>query len=347
MRAVQKTGAERASVVDVPLPVPGSDEVLVRVRACAICASALAGWRAEQVASATPGQWNPSNPGLTGHEIAGDIVGAGVDVPQGRLGEAVWIDAIGGCGDCSECSAERYTYCAEPTIVSQGFADYVVAPAGQCFPIPPSMRSYAEASLIFDMVGTPLGATRRARIEPGESVAVWGLGPVGLGLVQGARIAQAGAIIGVDPIASRRDFAAKLGATALVDPTSEDAVARVRELTSARGADVVVSSVASDAGARAAFDAVRMDGRMVTLAGFPPAGGEVPKWVSGNWAGLYRDWPDTLGLLERGEFRLDGYITHTFSLEQVEEAFSTRLHSPERSLKVVIEPTAHALAPAS
>ena len=338
MRAGKKTGAERATVELVPRPRIGPDEVLVRVRACAICASDIPGWREPRVSSPTPGEWNPSNHGLTGHEIAGDIVETGSNVPPSRLGDAVWIDAIAGCRRCAECAAGRFTYCREARIVSQGFAEYVAAPVGQCFAIPEALAGYAQASLMFDMVGTPLGATRRARIQPGESVAVWGLGPVGLGLVQGARIANAGMIVGVDPVASRRAFASRLGASDVFDPASEDAVGAIRDLTSGRGADVVLSSVASDAGAQAAFDSLRFDGRMVTVAGFPPAGGEVPKWVSGNWACFHNDWPSIVELVESNEFQLADYVTHAFTLEELEEAFATRMNRPDEALKVIVAP---------
>ena len=338
MRAAQKTGPERARIERFARPTPGPQDVLVRVRACAICASDLAGWREADVAPATPGVWNASNPGLTGHEIAGDIVEVGSDVRSSRLGEPVWIDAIAGCRRCEHCNAGRFTYCSQSQIVSQGFAEYVVAPAGQCLAIPHAIRDYSQASLLFDMVGTPVGAARRARIEAGESVAVWGLGPVGLGLVQSARIAKAGRVVGIDPIASRRVLAEQLGATDVLDPSATDAVAAVRELTGGRGADVVLCSVASDAGALAAFDSLRLDGRMVTVAGFPPAGGEVPKWVSGNWACFHGDWPNILGLVESGEFELGRYVTDVFALDDIEQAFAMRLHAPDRSLKVVVAP---------
>src|SRR5262249_46241803 len=156
----------------------------------------------------------PDNLGITGHEVAGDIVGIGSDVDSDRLGEAVWIDPITGCGECEYCRAGRQTFCPRVSIVCQGFAEYVRSPARQCRPIPDGL-DYERASMIGDMVGTPTGAVKRAAVAEGESVAVWGLGPVGLGLVQASLIAGASLVAGIDPVGSRRARAERSGAVAL------------------------------------------------------------------------------------------------------------------------------------
>jgi len=337
MLAVKKTGGEQAELIEVPVPQLDVEDVLIRVQACSICASDLPGWIEAELAGETPGKWNPNNPGLTGHEIAGDIAAVGSRTLDDRLGERVWIDAITGCGECDECAEGRQTFCPRVTEVCQGFAEYVAAPARQCRRIP-SYFSYATASLIFDMAGTPLGAVKRANIRPGESVGVWGLGPVGAGMVQGARIAQASPIIGLDPLPARRARAESLGATLTIDPTSPDALEAVRNATGGKGPHVVLNSVAHDAGAHQAFEALRLDGRMVTVSGSPPAGRGKPKWVSGSWGCFERDWPEVLSYLESGRFELESYVTHTFSLDQIEEAFRVRLHDPDASFKVVVAP---------
>jgi S-(hydroxymethyl)glutathione dehydrogenase/alcohol dehydrogenase len=160
-------------------------------------------------------------------------------------------------------------------------------------------------------------------------------------MVQAARIFGAATVIGVDPIATRRQTASELGATVTVDPNSVDPIALVREVTSGRGADVVLCSVAAGEGALEAFDATRLDGRLVTVAGFPPAGGDTAKWVSGNWVCYDRDWPTIIEHVTAGRFTLDPYVTHTFPLTQIEDAFRVRIHDPEHSLKVVVTMDEH------
>jgi threonine dehydrogenase-like Zn-dependent dehydrogenase len=242
MLAVKKTGRESGVLVETVRPEPGHGEVLVKVRACAICASDLPGWQSADQGDETPGEWNKNNLGLTGHELAGDIVATGDKQLEARLGQRVWIDPIAGCGDCPECVTGRQTGCANVTVVSQGFAEYVIAPSRQCHPIPATM-DYITASLIPDMVGTPFAAARRAAIQPHESVGVWGLGPVGLGLVQAARIAGSTRIVGCDILASRRRIAERLGASLTVDPTKPEAMDLVRQFGGAKpGRGSVLSS---------------------------------------------------------------------------------------------------------
>lgn len=334
MRAARKTGPSRARVVEVPLPDVAADAVLVRVCACAICASDVPGWLAEVAGPGRPGEWDADNPGLTGHQIAGELTVVGRNVDRGRIGELVWVDPIAGCGHCEECLQGRQTFCPEVTIVSQGFAEYVAAPSRQCRPIPAGF-DFATASLISDMAGTPISAVKRARVREGESVAVWGLGPVGLGLAQAALMAGASPVVGIDPVASRRRRAQGFGIVA-VDASDSGVADLIREQTSGRGPEVVLCSVSIDRAVRQAFDVLRNDGRMVTVAGFPPAGGEVPKWVSGSWGCDERLWPEVIDAIARRRFRLDGYITHRFALTDIEEAFGIRAHDLEGSFTVVI-----------
>jgi threonine dehydrogenase-like Zn-dependent dehydrogenase len=334
MLAAKKTGPETADVIEVALPELKPGWVLVRVRACAICASDLPEWRASVVGPGKPGEWDADNPGLTGHELAGDIVAAGAPADRGRVGEPVWIDPIAGCGRCESCREGKQTLCESVSIVSQGFAEYVTAPSHQCRPIPQGL-DYPTASLIPDMVGTPVSAVSVAGVKPGEVVAVWGLGPVGLGMVQASLVARASKVIGLDPVAARRARAEAFGAKT-VDVSRDDSLSLLRREAGGRGPDVVLSTVGNPQVARMAFDSLRPDGRMVTVAGFPPAGGEVRKWVSGSWGCDERNWPEILELVSSRKFVLDGYITHTFPLRQIEDAFAIRAKDLEGSFKVVI-----------
>jgi threonine dehydrogenase-like Zn-dependent dehydrogenase len=134
-------------------------------------------------------------------------------------------------------------------------------------------------------------------------------------------------------VTSRRARAERFGALTVASP---NAPARLLELTDGRGPDVVLSTVSNEAATRAAFDSLRDDGRMVTVAGFPPAGGEVRKWVSGSWGCDERYWPEVIDHLTARRFALDGYVTHTFPLAQVEEAFTVREHDLDGSFKVVV-----------
>jgi threonine dehydrogenase-like Zn-dependent dehydrogenase len=325
--AVKKTGAERAVLVETPLPRLAEGDLLVRVRACGVCASDLPGWKAAELGDETPGRWNASNPGLTGHEVAGDVVDAGHSGLRPRIGERVWIDPIVGCGGCAACSRGRQTLCARVAVLCQGFAEFVAAPARQCHAIPDGL-DYATASLVCDTVGTPFAAARRAGVGREDAVGVWGLGPIGLGLVQAARLAGAARIVAYDPIESRRRVAERLGAAVTADPSGPAARDGLHAV-------VVLCSVGAE-GAQQAYETLRLEGRMVTLAGFPSPRGHRPRWVTGSWGCDEVLWPEVVEHVANGRFELDGIVTHTLPLEAVEEAFRIRLHEPEASLKVVV-----------
>ena len=136
MRAAAKSGIAEATVIEVPTPGPGQGEVLIAVKACAVCASDFEGWLAAPGDDQLPAPWNPNNPGLTGHEISGEVAALGPGVASGRLGQRVWLDAITGCGTCVICQSGRQVLCPRVRVNSQGFADYILAPARQCHPLP-------------------------------------------------------------------------------------------------------------------------------------------------------------------------------------------------------------------
>jgi threonine dehydrogenase-like Zn-dependent dehydrogenase len=149
-------------------------------------------------------------------------------------------------------------------------------------------------------------------------------------MVQASLIAGASTVVGVDQVERRRDRAASVGAL------SADSAGALLELTAGERPHVVLCTVAADRAARDAFEALRPDGRMVTVAGQPPAGGEERKWVSGSWGCDERHWPEVIGHLESRRFVLDDYVTHRFPLAEIEQAFSLREHDLERSFKVVV-----------
>ncbi len=149
-------------------------------------------------------------------------------------------------------------------------------------------------------------------------------------------IAGASQVIAVDPVASRRERAHRFGAIPIAP--AEGVVANVRALSGGRGPDVALCSIANQTGVNAAFASLRQDGRMVTVVGNPPAGGEERKWVSGHWGCDERLWPQVIEHLRQRRFLLDGYITHTFPLERIEEAFAISERDLEGSFKVIVTP---------
>ena len=327
MKALKKTGPCQGEVVDVDMPPVGEKECLVRIKACGICAWDANTWNAEG-----PDHFGP---GITGHEMAGVVAEVGTKYRKWKVGDKVLIYGVRSCGVCPHCRRRNYRYCAKKSAIVNGFAEYVAAPWDRLLPMPKTLP-FAEASLLIDIVGTPIHGLRRGGVGRKTAVAVWGLGPVGLGGVQGAKALGAPFVVGVDPLANRRKAAERLGADATINPDKEPAVERMKALTDGEGMHVCLNAVAIDAVAQAAYDSLRLNGTLVLLAGQPQAKGQLEKNIRGSWYFHIDEYPKNLRLLKQRKLRLRPIISHRFPLSDAPEAFDLRVRHPEKTLKVVI-----------
>ena len=260
MRAVRYHGPRVPfRLEDVPLPEPGPGELRVRVEAAGVCHTELhfeSGLLDIGIAPVT-----------MGHEIAGtvDAVGSGVDTRQ--VGDRVILYYYAGCGSCEWCQRGEENLCAtrraELGFISDGgYADFVVAPARNAVPIPDSL-SFSEAAPIGCGVTTALHACELARVSAGDTVVVYGMGGVGYGLVQIARLRGARVIaIGRSP--QKLALARTLGADDIVNATQvDDVAAEVRAVSKGRGADVVFELVATEHTMAASSAMLARRGRLV------------------------------------------------------------------------------------
>lgn len=244
---------------DVPVPEPGPGEVRVRVEAAGVCHTELhfeSGLLDLGIAPVT-----------MGHEIAGTVDAVGSGVTTRRPGDRVILYYYAGCGSCEWCKRGEENLCAKPCaelgfISDGGYAEFVVAPARNAVPIPDSL-SFADAAPIGCGVTTALHACELARVSAGDTVAVYGMGGVGYGLVQIARLRGARVIaIGRSP--EKLTLATTLGADAMVNATqTDDVAAEVRAITEGRGADVVFELVATEPTMAASTAMLARRGRLV------------------------------------------------------------------------------------
>lgn len=241
----------------MPEPAPG--EVRVRVEAAGVCHTELhfeSGLLDLGVAPVT-----------MGHEIAGTVDAVGSGVTTRRPGDRVILYYYSGCGRCEWCQRGEENLCATPHaelgfISDGGYADFVVAPARNAVPIPDSL-SFADAAPIGCGVTTALHACELARVSAGDTVVVYGMGGVGYGLVQIARLRGARVIaIGRSP--EKLELATRLGADAAVNGAQvDDVAAEVRALTEGRGADVIFELVATAPTMAASTAILARRGRLV------------------------------------------------------------------------------------
>jgi alcohol dehydrogenase len=361
--APQPYAESRPLVVDeISLEGPGDGEVLVEIAGAGLCHSDL---------SIVNGSRPRDLPVVLGHEASGVVREVGRGVEGFAPGDGVVFSFVPICGQCEYCVAGRGALC-EPgerasvagTLLSgarritdssarvcnhnlgvSGFAEFAVAAAESLVKIDAEIP-LAEAALFGCAVVTGVGAVvNTARVRPGASVAVFGLGGVGLSSVMGARAAGAATIVAVDRVGQKLALAREVGATHTVDASDGRAVEAVRDLTRG-GAEYVFESVGSERVLLDAYCATRRGGTTVTV-GLPapdrqfaiPAISLVAdeRTVKGSYMGSCvprRDVPRYVDMYLAGLLPVDRLHTHTLRLDEINEGFD-RLARAEAVRQIV------------
>jgi alcohol dehydrogenase, propanol-preferring len=307
----------------VPDPVPGPGEAVARVLACG------AGLTIHHTrAGRTPVDY----PRIIGHEITGEIVALGAGVTGLAQGDAVTAYFYLTCGHCHWCRVNRETLCDNfggyvGRAIDGGYAEYIKLPAGNFIRLPDGInwrRDAAEAGVICDAIATPLKVTRRTRLAPGDTVAVFGAGGgLGVHMLMVARWAHAKKVIAVDVMASKFETCVKAGADATVDASDGRVAEQLLELTGGRGVDVSIDFVCTRGTLEGALGAMGKGGRLVTLAGhgqpFQARTGELLRKeveILGSRYATRQEVIDSLDLVARGD--LFPIVTEKVPLEQAE-----------------------------
>jgi len=332
---------------DVPVPVPGPNEVLARVRAVSIC-----GTDAHLIRGDYPGFWPPSFPFTPGHEWAGEIAALGPGAA--RFGWAVG-DRVAGtshdaCGVCQNCVEGRYNLCenyGKPGLhrqyghnVQGADATYVVHGVKCIFPLPEAL-TFEDGALI-DPASIALHVANRGAITPGDTVAITGAGTIGLLAGDAALIRGAARVIVVGR-GYRLAKAAALGFET-VNTATGDPAGEVRALTGGLGADVVLECAGVPETIEWAVEMLRRGGRCATV-GIPTVGVEIAmqKLVldelelvgSRASAGEMRR---VMPLVEQGRMRVREMVTHRFGLADYADALATFNDRTSGAIKIIVAP---------
>lgn len=338
---------------ELDLEPPRTGEVLVKIAACGVCHS---DWHV------ATGDTKQPMPCVTGHEGSGVVMEVGSGVNHLKVGDPVVLSWTPDCGDCFYCLNNQPNLCetytaplwkgvmldGTPRLSLDGqpvyhycglaaFAEYVVVPAPACIKIPHTVP-LPVAALIGCAVSTGVGAViYTAQVRAGESVVVYGVGGIGLSIVQGAAMSGAYPIIALDTNPSKMALAHQFGATHTF-LANGDAVTHIRALTAGRGADHVFEAVGLPSVQEAALAAVRPGGQL-TLVGLAPmgTGTNLPGailvrqeiTVKGSYYGSVsprRDFPLLLEWYQRGRLALDQMIGRTYRLEEINTAYQTMLN---------------------
>jgi threonine 3-dehydrogenase len=328
MRALVKESPGPGIVLrEVPVPRCGPSEVLIRVHHAGVCGTDLHIWEWDTWASS-----RLKLPVIVGHEFAGEITQLGQEAGAAGLlavGDLVTAEGHVVCGHCLQCRLGDAHLCLRTQIIgvdrAGAFADYIVMPASNVMKLD---GIPTEIGAIMDPMGNAVHTVLEAEV-PGSTVLVLGCGPIGCFAVGVARAAGASLVIASDYNPRRLDLARAMGAHVLLNPGSDDVVARVREVTHGDGVDLVCEMSGHPSGHAQAFAAARMGGR-VNLLGTPNRTTEVDFARDIIFKGLtlygvtgrkmYRTWHQMQRFLRAGQLDPRPVITHRFPLECIGEA---------------------------
>lgn len=222
---------------NVPIPSPGPQDVLVRVRAAGICHSD-AHYRAGK------SRVHPL-PLTLGHEVAGLVEQVGGEVKDFRPGDRVCLHYLATCGKCTYCEQRNEQFCPTGQMIGKyrdgGYAEFILIPARSVFPLPDSIP-FPQGAIMMCSSATSLHALSKARLCAGETVAVFGVGGLGVSAIQLAKAFGAGAVFAVDINPRKLELAARFGAVP-VNADETEPVAVIQDLTQGRGVDVALELI--------------------------------------------------------------------------------------------------------
>lgn len=343
--AVCRAFNEPLVIEELTLEAPQAGELVVDVKACAICHSDI---------TYMDGGWGGALPALYGHEAAGVVSAVGPETPGVQVGDHVVVTLIRACGQCFYCSRGDRVMCEttlplstrEPIKDATGaavaqmmnvgsFAEQVLVHHSQIAVMPKDV-SFSVASLLGCGVITGVGAAiNTTKIKPGESVVVIGTGGVGLNCIQGAALSGANPLIAVDVNDAKLEASKEFGATHGINSKTQDVAAEVKALTNGRMADHVLVSVGVGPAIEQGIGLMGK-GAETVIVGMPPSGVTTtfdPSWIAadsqriiGSKMGSAQtpaDIPQLVGLYRGGRLKLDELVTTEYPLEEINEAITS------------------------
>lgn len=349
MRGVVFLGDRKLELREFPDPTPGPREVVIEIKASGMCGSDLHQYRApaNPAGEATGGIKREAG-SIAGHEPCGVIaaVGSAVTEQEARIGQRVMDHHYDGCGGCKHCRGGWTQMCLEGTTVfgsggHGGHANYMKVPVHTIVPLPDEL-SFVTGAAISCGTGTAWGALKRLNLQGGETIAIFGQGPVGLSATQLAK-AMGAQVIALDVSAERRQMAKDFGAEVVIDARSNDPVEAIRELTHGEGAHKTLDCSSAPEARAAAVRSARSWG----TACYVGERGQVTLDVSpdllrrqitlvGSWTFSKQGQAECAEFIADKKIDVEKLFTHRWTLDQAEEAY--KLFDTQSTGKAVILP---------
>ncbi|HTS62999.1 MAG TPA: alcohol dehydrogenase catalytic domain-containing protein [Candidatus Acidoferrales bacterium] len=326
MLVAQLVAPREFHLAEQPIEDPRPGEVQVQVGAVGVCGSDLHSYTEGGVGD-TPCEY----PMVLGHEPSGTVVKTGAGVSGWAAGDRAALEPAIYCYHCEYCMSGRHNICANIRFLSTPgnpgfFRERVNLPVTNLVAIPKSLS--LEAATLIEPLAIALHSLKFVEPQPGDTVAVFGAGPIGLVTIAALKVAGAGRILAIEPVAHRREMAVRMGAHAAIDPNQLDAAREIVAETSGRGVDCVVDCAAKEHTTNQAIRAARNGGRVVLTGihseAFVPF--EVSPMRRKELAifNVRRSNHESHRALEMLEHRLEWFaplVTHKRPLARIAEAF--------------------------
>lgn len=345
MKALLLSQYNQLDIADVPAPVPGVDEILVRVAACGICGSDVHGY------DGTSGRRIP--PLVMGHEAAGVVAAVGTGVSTFKPGDRVTFDSTVYCGQCEFCLQGEINLCNNRQVIgvscgdyrrAGAFAEFVVVPQRIAYHLPDALE-FQEAAML-EAISVALHAVRISEMKGGETTLVIGAGMIGLLTLQAAKAGGAARVLVADIDQTRLQRATSVGADETLLLSGGELVKEVLRRTQGRGVDLVLEAVGREETIAASIASVRKGGTVTLIGNISPQV-KIPLQVvvsrqirlQGSCASS-GEYPQAMELLASGQIKVQSLITAIAPLSDG-PAWFARLHAGEPNLmKVVLDPGA-------
>ncbi len=343
MKSLLLSAYNHLEIVDLPVPEPGSGEVLIRVAACGVCGSDVHGY------DGSSGRRIP--PIVMGHEAAGTVAALGTGAEGYSVGDRVTFDSTVYCGQCVYCRRGDINLCDNRQVIGVScgdyrrygaFAEYVVVPQRILYHLPDNL-SFAEAAML-EAASVALHAVRVSQLKGGETALVIGAGMIGLLTMQAAKALGCACVMVSDVDASRLSLAKSIGADEVLYASGADLAAQVLRLTQGRGVDFAYEAVGRSETVNVAIDCTQKGGTVTLIGNIQPEVSlPLQKVVTrqlrlqGSCASA-GEYPQAIDLIAGGKIEVGPLITAIAPIEEGPRWFE-RLYAREPNLmKVILKP---------
>lgn len=309
-------GDKKISIIDIPTPIPKLGEVVIQMAASALCGSEMHAWCGDGV-----------DEGNTGHEAAGVVIAAGPGVISPKIGQRVGVSVISGCGKCEYCAKGQYTCCKKHKFYGSMHAEQFLTGANACHILPDDIPWDVGVLLTGDGFGVPYHSNTKINNLNPDTIAIFGMGPIGLGNVM-LQSYLGRNVIAVDINPVRLKLAEKLGADKTINALLVDAVLEIIKLTDENGSDVCIEAAGRPETLKQCFKAVKTGG-VVLMNGEQPSVDLSPSedfirrdiTAIGAWFYHYSEYGEMLKLYREG-FPLEKLITNHLDLADAASAYA-------------------------